>query len=206
MTAIQQIERFDTGFEFTLDAAPLGGYDVWLNGERIETRYTLATYYYTTQARTPPPLEFVAGWEDTESIYAGNDVRIQWQHFGATEYLVERSADGVDYARFGHVPANGNIHHTFQGPAVAGTAYYRVYAARWRGGALLKTSSPLACQVYHATIPLPPSVQVSVAGGAATLSEKSVLLGDVADLGAATGGALAIIDSGEGSLDADPTL
>ena len=180
--AITNIERFATGYAFTLDTPPATGWDVWLNGQRLQTQLNDTYYFYTTSSNTPPPIEVVAGNEDTASSNASTQILIQWQHYGASHYIVERSTDNVTFLRYGTVYANGNIFHNFIGATAEGTTYYRVYAAVQDQDDYRKTSLPLPCSVTQALIPTAPNVRIDAESGNAIITEPVGVVDDTLTL------------------------
>ena len=171
---ITAIERFGTGYAFTLDTPPSTGWDIWLDGARIRTRLDDTYYFYATASETPPPIEVVAAYNDTPSMSASTQIRLQWMHNGAQFYIVERSTDNITFTRIGYVVANGNVYHNFDAPTVEGTTYYRVYAAVQQGNAYRTTSLPLPCTVSQALIPSEPLVSIFVENGDAIISSAEM--------------------------------
>ena len=171
---ITAIERFGTGYAFTLDTPPSTGWDVWLDGARIQTRLDDTYYFYTSTSETPPPIEVIEAYNDTPSMSASTQIRLQWMHTGAQSYIVERSTDNITFTRLGYVYANGNIFHNFDAPTVEGTTYYRVYAAVQAGESYRATSLPLPCVVSQALIPTEPLVSISVVDGDAIISSADM--------------------------------
>lgn len=171
MPNIISIERFATGYAYTLDTPPSTGWDIWLDGQRLKTRLNDTYYFYVSRDGTPPAIEVAAAYEDTASSSASTKIRLQWQHYGASHYIVERSLDNITYTRLGTVSANGNVWHNFDAPSDEGTTYYKIYAAVPDADDYRKTSLALPFTVTQALIPTAPTVRITATGGDATITE-----------------------------------
>ncbi len=181
MSTITNIETTATGYTYTLEAPPATGWDVYLNGTRILTRYTDMTLTLPRgteiggiEIDVPPPIEVVSPSEYTLSALARSLVTLQWQHIGATHYIVERG-DGDTFVTLDVLPADGEVTHTFEAQTVQGTSHYRVMAAVQDDEGFRPTSRPLPVTVTQALIPEEPLVEMDVAAGEVAIIEVSGL-------------------------------
>lgn len=161
MSNITNINKIDGGWQYTLAAVPANGWDIWLAAVRLESRYASTTYKLFRTDVYPPAIEVVDPYMETPSFGSAGAVRLQWQHKGATYYIVERSGDGVTYARVGVVPGSGNVWHTFVFPGVNGRCYWKVFPAGYDDIGYYKTGYALPMAVDQSVLPVPPEVRVS---------------------------------------------
>lgn len=170
MSNITNISKIDGGWQYTLATAPANGWDIWLGAVRLASRYTATTYLLYRTDVYPPPIEVVDPYLETPSFGSAGKVRLQWQHVGATYYIVERSGDGVTYARVGVVPGSGNVWHTFTFAAVNGRSYWKVFPAALDDIGYYKTGYALPLVVDQSVLPTPPEVRVSYAAATGNLT------------------------------------
>jgi len=148
-------------FEFTL--SPSTYYDVWLQGQRIETYLAVGqtTYIYDwwTDTEEPPPLEFVDYGETPASYdYPPHGV-LQW--FGDTSvyrYSVEQYVDSawtvmMEIAETGQ----GYYQHTTAVLADESSVLFRVVPYDSEGF----SGEPLDFTVVVVAHPTPPSIDVT---------------------------------------------
>lgn len=191
MSSITNISKIDGGWQYTLDTAPVNGWDIWLNAVRLETRYTSATYKLYESEPYPPPIEVIDPYEETPSFGSAGKIRLQWQHVGATWYIIERSGDGVNYARVGTVPGSGNVWHTFVFAATDGRSYWRVFPAALDDKGYYKTGYALPFVIDQSALPVPPEVSVSYSATTGNLTiSRLVTLPEDATLDGEADGAI----------------
>ena len=139
---------------------------------RLETRYTAGAYKLYKTTVYPPAIEVIDPYNDTASHGSAGKIRLQWQHVGATYYIIERSTDNVTYSRVGIQAGSGNVWHTFVFPATNGRSYWKVYPANEDENGYYKTGYAIPMTVDQSSLPVMPDVSVSYSGGNAVIAAQ----------------------------------
>lgn len=155
MSNIISIEKTDGGWIYTLDTPPVGGWDIFLDGERIKSRVTDATYTYSSELSFPPPLEVIRPDLTTASHYADNEIILWWLHSGADYYLVQYSADNSLWINLKIYPYSGGVRQSVIARDLYGDAqrYYRAIPGAMESDAFVATGNPVTVHMRRASVP-----------------------------------------------------
>lgn len=177
MSAITDIAKVATGWEYTVDVIEGHTYNVYdSDGVILEPLLTTSTFTVVTTATIPPMLaiEYAAQLltvpRTQQALIARNRAKIQWLNMGADAYLVERQTTSGAWENVS-VVSGGDMYLSYEyrhSPDEADTTY-RVVPCEVQSFGELYTGDPVEIEIICVGLPAVPSVAISCAGGTLTV-------------------------------------
>jgi hypothetical protein len=163
MPNIVNIEKTEGGWIYTLDTPPAGGWDIFLNGERLKSRVTDATYTYSSALSFPPPIEVIRPDLTTASHYADNEIILWWLHSGADYYLIQYSADNSLWIDLKIYPYSGGVRQSIieRDLYADSQRYYQAIPGVMQNDVFVATGDPVTVHMRRASVPPPYKASLS---------------------------------------------
>jgi hypothetical protein len=160
ITVYPSIVRNEDG-TWTLTWAGSGPFEIWLDGDLLESGYTSTTYTYTggVYIDDAPPIEVVESGGTAFNSLHPPMVQVQWRGLaGADGYVIEK-LDGTWGVVANFVEdGSGYYRWTDSEEADSTTHEYRVTGVRAGGG----DGTPIAFDIFLVRNPRPPAVVVTI--------------------------------------------